>query len=227
MTANSIQYHDRLVSEAAEKYRQQGYEMVIEPQIEDLPFDLGSYHPDLIVKISAKEGYLVEIKSSASRTSIERYREIAEKVSQFAGWRFLLITGEDALFDSPWKNADHLLSWDQIVQRKEQADRLVTLGESESAFMPFWAIMEVLLRKQAEKTSIPIERFPTLSLIKHLYTLGELSMEQYDKAMELLHVRNSFVHGYQTPNLGIAVKRLRELINELIDLWGPSQSSQR
>jgi hypothetical protein len=42
-------------------------------RIDELPFDLGTYLPDLLVKKSENEGYLIEIKHSAAQTSIERY----------------------------------------------------------------------------------------------------------------------------------------------------------
>jgi uncharacterized protein YutE (UPF0331/DUF86 family) len=82
-------------------------------------------------------------------------------------------------------------------------------------------IFEAMMRKQAEQASIPIERFPTSSLIKHLYSQGELSIEQFDKTTELLTVRNQLVHGYQSQNLDKEVVELQKLVSELLELWHP------
>ncbi len=72
--------------------------------------------------------------------------------------------------------------------------------------------------------TLPIERFPTPSLINHLYSQGELSIEQFDNAKSLLNVRNHLVHGFQTAELSEAVRQLQELVNELFKLWSPKKS---
>lgn len=220
MTSNSKRVHSVLGSKVADKYRAQGFEVVLEPQNAELPFDLGTYRPDLIAKKSPNEGYIIEVKSSVSRIPIDRYREIAEIVAQHVGWRFLLVTGEDVSLSEQATDGDGLLTWEQMLQRQIQAERLLSLGEAEGAFLSLWGILEAALRRQANKMSIPIERFPTLSLINHLYSQGELSIEQFDKVKALQAIRNRFVHGYQTPNLVEPTKQLQELVNELIALWG-------
>jgi len=208
-----------LETKVVEKYKKQGYEVILEPQTKDLPFDLGTYRPDLIARKSPNEGFIIEVKNSVARMPIDRYREIAETVSQYAGWSFLLITGEDITSDEQEKDDDDLLSWDQMRQHQIQAEHLLLIGEAEGAFLSLWRILEAALRRQARRVSIPIERFPTLSLIKHLYSQGELSMEQFDKAMALQAIRDRFIHGYQTPDIIEYTKRLQELVNELLALW--------
>jgi len=85
----------------AEKYRLQGFEVVSEPSKSLLPFDLGNYCPDLIATKGSDVGYIIELKNSIAKISVDRYREIAEIVAQHHGWRFLLITGEDISRRSP------------------------------------------------------------------------------------------------------------------------------
>jgi len=221
MTSNSESTHKLLESNVAEKYKQKGYEVIVEPQSKELPFDLGTYRPDLLVKKSKNEGYIIEVKSTATRTPVERYREISEMVSQYPGWRFLLVTGQDTLPSIPEGVEGNLLTWEQILRRKEQAERLISLGEIEGAFSSLWGILEALMRRQAERVSLPIEQFPTSSLIKHLYSQGELSMEQFDKALALQAIRNRFAHGFQAPELGKPLAQLQEVVNDLLRLWGP------
>ena len=50
------------------------------------------------------------------------------------------------------------------------------MGETEAAFLSLWGVLEAALRRRALQMSIPIERFPTLSLINQLYSQGELSL---------------------------------------------------
>lgn len=221
MRSETVHAPSLLASRVAEKYREQGFDVLIQPQPADLPFDLGEYHPDLIVKRGPDENYIIEVKGSVTHTPIDRYREIAELVSQHAGWRFLFVTGEDVAPNGQ-KNSDAtLLSWEQIRKRQMQAGELLALGVVEGAFLSLWAIFEAALRRQAIQASIPIERLPTLSLINHLYSQGELSIEHYESAKELLTVRNSFVHGYHVPNLSEPTRQLQELVAELLELWAP------
>ncbi len=221
MTAKLI--HDKSVSKIAEKYRQAGYTVLVDPQPEDIPFDLGTYRPNLIVKKNEAEGYIIEFNGSGRQTSIDRLKEIAEIVSENTGWRFLLITEEDALLKDN-SNEVNLLSWQQNFTIKSQSERLISLGENEGAFLLLWVIIEALLRRRAEEVSIPIERSPTVSLIKHMYSQGELSIQEYDRAMLLKSLRNRFIHGFQTPEINESVSELLALVNELISLWAPQAS---
>jgi hypothetical protein len=202
----------------AEKYRLQGFEVVIEPSKSLIPFDLGNYCPDLIARKGSDEGYIIEFKNSIAKISVDRYREIAEIVAQHHGWRFLLITGEDVSSEDP-KDDSKLLTWEQMSQRQEQAQKFLAIGEVEVAFLCLWGVLEAAMRRQAKQVAIPIERFPANSLINHLYSQGELSMEQFDQVRVIQGVRNRLVHGYQLHNLDEPTKHLQGLVNELIAMW--------
>jgi hypothetical protein len=202
----------------AKKYRLQGFEVVIEPSKSLIPFNLGNYCPDLIARKGSDEGYIIELKNSIAKISVDRYREIAEIVAQHHGWRFLLITGEDISSADP-KNDSELMTWDQMLQRQEQAQKFLALGEVEVSFLSLWGVLESAMRRQAMQVAIPIERFPANSLINHLYSQGELSMEQFDQVRVIQTVRDRLIHGYQMPNLDEPTKQLQLLVNELITMW--------
>ncbi len=201
-----------------EKYKLQGFEVVIDPSKSLIPFDLGNYCPDLIARKGLDEGYIIEIKNSIAKISVDRYREIAEIVAQHHGWRFLLITGEDISSGDP-QNDSELMTWDQMLQRQKQAQKFLVIGEVEVAFLYLWGVLEAAMRRQAKQVAIPIERFPANSLINHLYSQGELSMEQFDQVRVIQTVRDRLAHGYQLPDLEEPIKQLRVLVNELIAMW--------
>lgn len=201
-----------------EKYKLQGFEVVIEPSKSLIPFDLGNYCPDLIERKGLDEGYIIELKNSIAKISVDRYREIAEIVAQHHGWRFLLITGEDISSADP-QNDSELMTWDQMLQRQEQAQKFLVIGEVEVAFLYLWGVLEAAMRRQARQVAIPIERFPASSLINHLYSQGELSMEQFDQVRVIQTIRDRLIHGYQIPNLDEPTKQLQMLVNELIAMW--------
>ena len=207
-----------LDTKVLERNRLQGFEVVIEPFKSLIPFDLGNYCPDLIARKGLDEGYIIELKNSIAKISVDRYREIAEIVAQHHGWRFLLITGEDISSGEPQDDIE-LLTWEQMLQRQEQAQRFLAIGEVEVAFWYLWGILEAAMRRQARQVAIPIERFPANSLINHLYSQGELSMEQFDQVRVIQTVRDRLIHGYQLPNLGEPTKQLQGLVNKLIAMW--------
>ncbi len=126
MTVTSQLTEKGLAAKIAEKYRAQGFEVITEPSNSLIPFDLGNYHPDLIARKSSDEGYIIELKNSISRISVDRYRVIAEIVAQQHGWRFLLITGEDIFSADPQDDSD-LVTWEQMLQRQEQAQRFLAI----------------------------------------------------------------------------------------------------
>ena len=224
MSSQSERVHSLLESAIAEKYKQQGFEVITQPNTNELPFDLGTYRPDIIAKKSDGEGYIIEVKGSVHKTAIDRYREVADIVSEHPGWRFLLITSDD-IRDSNLPNADDsLLTWEQMLRGRARAERSLDRGAFHEAFLSLWAIFEAMLRRRAAQVSIPVERFPTSSLIKHLYSQGELSIEQFDTAMALQSVRNRLVHGYQVPEVAEPANLLQKLILELLSEWGPQSS---
>jgi REase_AHJR-like len=193
MTPNVQPSGSLLEERVAEKYKRQGFQVVIAPKEQQLPFDLNGYPPDLIATKSPEENYIIEVKSSASKMPIDRYREVSELVAQHPGWSFILVTDDDISSDNDTADSQLLLTFEQIIERQKQAKRLLDLNEAEAAFLLSWGAFEAMLRRQAILVHIPIERFPTPSLIKHLYSQGELSMQHFDEATQLQKIRNRFV----------------------------------
>jgi hypothetical protein len=218
MTVNIQVTGKSLETKVAEKYRLQGFEVIVEPSQSMIPFDLGNYLPDIIAKKTSNEGYIIEVKKSVSQTPIDRYREIAETVAQHHGWRFLLVTGED-VFPADTKSDDKLLNWEQMLQRQAQSQRFLVAGEVEVAFFYSWGVLEAAMRQAAKNAAIPIENLPANSLINHLYSQGELSIEQFDRARTIQETRDRLGHGYQTPNLMEQTNQLQKLVDELIAMW--------
>jgi len=175
-----------------------------------------------MVRKSSDEGYIVEVKDTAARIPVERYQEIAEMIARHKGWRFLLITGEDAVTGFQEKIEGKFPAWKQLQKRLRQVKRLIALGESEGAFLALWGLLEALMRKRAEDASLPIERLPTTSLINHLYSQGEHSMDQFDRAVMLHDHRNRLIHGIEIAELREPLARLQELVDELMKTWKPT-----
>jgi hypothetical protein len=207
-----------LKQKIAECYGAQGYTVIHQPTIQQIPFDLKGHRPDLLVQLSESQGFIVDVKQVATNLSIDLYCEIAKTVSEQSGWRFLLITEEDATPIAEEDIADYKISRSQILSRKERIARLISIGEHEAAFLSLWIFAEVLMRRHARSTLIPIDRLPTILMIQHLHNQDKISHNQFERAIALNEIRNRVAHGFpvKSVNLNDALERLLNLVDEFI-----------
>ncbi|HEY9800939.1 MAG TPA: hypothetical protein V6D25_11320 [Leptolyngbyaceae cyanobacterium] len=217
MTNSNKTLRDEKIKSLADKYISEGFQVLIEPKIEQLPFDLDNYEPDIIAT-KDNSGLVIEVRTSPNRISVDRFQVIAEKVSQHPGWRFLLVTLEDVESESLPGISEQLPSWQELIDRFEQAHRLME-NHVEPAFLFMWSIFEGALRRRAVDLSIPVERFPTSGLIKQMYSLGELSIPQFDVVQTCNEVRNRLAHGYVENMSYQVLLDFENLVHELLTEW--------
>jgi hypothetical protein len=220
MCLDHLDIKNLLNQKVAQCYSSQGYEVISNPNIHQIPFDLAEYKPDLLVKLSEDQGFIIEIENIASNLSITSYRELAQAIAKHSGWRFLLITGEDATPIAEEDIADQKLTRSQILHRKERIAKLISIGEHEAAFLSLWIFAEVLMRRYARQSLIPIDRLPTTLMIHHLHDQSEISENQFERAIALNEIRNRVAHGFPVKllNLNEAIERLLNLVDEFIAL---------
>jgi hypothetical protein len=201
-----------------ECYNAQGYEVISHPHIQQLPFSLNTYTPDLLVKMSEEQGFIIEIEDVATGLAVDYYHELTKLVAEHNGWRFLLITGEDATPIAEEDIADYKLTRSQILHRKERIAKLISIGEHEAAFISLWIFAEILMRRHARQSLIPIDRLPTILMIDYLYTRSKISDDQFQRVVALNEIRNRVVHGFPVNliNLKEAIEQLLNLVDEFI-----------
>ena len=222
MCIDRISNNSLLKQKVSECYMSQGYEVIQQPHIRQLPFDLSInlevYSPDLLVKISENQGLFITIADYATNLPIANYCKVARTVAENDGWRFLLITGEDATPIAEEDIADPKLTRSQILHRKERIAKLISIGEHEAAFLSLWIFAEVLMRRHARQALIPIDRLPTILMIHHLHTQAKISEEQFQRAIALNTIRNRVAHGFpvKSVNLNEAIEKLLNLVDEFI-----------
>lgn len=202
------------VERLVRKYEREGYRVKHEPASAELPFDLGGYRPDLLVE-RAGRGYLIEVRASARRTSVDRLIEIAAEIERHPGWGFVLVTADQAGAESGVPDSGALLTESEVQSHLDRAGQLAREGIWEAALTYYWSALEAELRMRAVRRRLPIDRMPTSTLIRHLYSLGALSEEQFHTALSSLEVRNRVLHGQRVPGLEPDVSRLRELAQEV------------
>lgn len=217
-----ISINSLLKAKISECYSSQGYEVIYQPHRQQMPFeistDLGVYSPDLLVRMTDKQGLIIAIADYTKDLPISHYCTIAKEASKNDGWRFLLITGEDATPIAEEDIADHKLTRPQILHRKERIAKLISIGEHEAAFLSLWIFAEVLMRRHARQVFIPIDRLPTSLMIHHLHDQAEISENQFARAIALNEIRNRVAHGFpvKSGNLNEAIEKLLNLVDEFI-----------
>lgn len=126
----------------------------------------------------------------------------------------MLVTPDDLSKDLVPTGEELAVSPQDTSQSVERARRLEVTGGTEAAFFKMWVVFERILRAQAIRIGIPIERLAPLFL-GHLYSDGELSIPEYDTAKQLLKIRNQVVHGIRVADLQDQYARLGELVRKL------------
>ncbi len=217
--------HDEKLDSLAFSYGRDGFDVLKEPKVEQLPFDLGGYRPDLIAT-KGETRLIVEIKTSSSGISIDRFQSIAEEISKHSGWRFLLVTLDDVdISKIPTTNGD-LPTWSQLINKIKQVELMLGNGEIEPATLYLWSIFESALRKQAIAQNIPVERLPAAKLLNHMYTQGEISVDQVDALHELMRKRNRIAHGANEAVDAPTISALTAGIKSLVTEWTGSALAQ-
>jgi hypothetical protein len=197
------------------RYQQQGYQVVVHPSADQLPFDLDGYEPDLIAT-RGDEKLIIAVRPSVMRGSIDRLIEAADRVRTSPPWQLLLVT-EDDVPGELLPGADLVLpDWDEIHRRLAELDRV---GEGSARLLLTWAVLEAALRRHAFDSALPIHRLPTSALIKQLYTQGELPADHFETLIRLLDQRNRVAHGFSFDATTGEVVQLLFIIRNLLEFW--------
>ena len=223
MIDNTKSLRDDKVESLIKKYRDEGFTVIQNPKADQLPFDLDNYQPDILATKNQNEsGLIIEVKTSISPVSVERLQSVAEEISRHPGWRFLLVTLEDIEAESLPGTSEELPSWEELINYFSQVSKLIENNNIEPAFLFLWSVFEGALRKRAVDVSIPVERLPVIRLLRTMYSLGELSISEFDIIQAYLEKRNRLANGYiQKLNSEVLGKFLM-LIVELLDEWIPA-----
>lgn len=201
-----------VMAKVADDYRRRGYDVEVKPRGSAVPEFLAGFQPDLIAR-SPAESVVVEIKVGTGTSVAERLREVAERVNRQPGWRFSLVFVSPEEPDQVSEAEPAPLSL--LQERLENAETLLRADQSEAAFLLFWSAVEGMLRLLGHRAQLPFGSLPPSTLIRELYSAGEISREQFESLMRLLPMRNQLVHGFGSQGR-IDVERLRVLAQALL-----------
>ncbi|NOQ36545.1 MAG: hypothetical protein GQ569_11735 [Methylococcaceae bacterium] len=203
----------------AAQYQSNGFEVTLEPNADKIPFDLNGYRPDILAS-RENLNLIIEIKNSVKKVSVEHLQAVSELISEHKSWRFVLITLDDIKDDVLAGTEDTYPSWIEIDTQAEKTSAIIdTIGYS-AALIYIWSLVEAALRRYAFESSIPIERLPFSRIIKHLYSIGVLSMEELNTLISLQNIRNQAAHGSK-------VEISRNSLDQLIEFTHKAVSNLR
>jgi hypothetical protein len=198
----------------AEQYRAKGYEVLLEPKGSELPPFLEDFHPDLIAR-RPDESVVVEVRVGTQRSVAGRYQHLAEVIRGQPGWRFDLVVLRPGEGEAPAADAT-LPTEGELVARVKKADELQAAGSLSAGFLVLWAVVEGLMRLEAQRAGLPLERvIPTSALLRELYSAGEVAGEDYETLLRLMETRNGLVHGFSTPVSSQQLSELRTIVEHL------------
>jgi hypothetical protein len=210
--------HDEKIDSIAQELEDNGYIVLIEPSDSNLPFYLGGYHPNVIATKN-DDGIILEVKSSLKRVSIDRFQTVAETIASHPGWRFLLVTLDDSSENILLPDENSLPFWEALNSRLLNLQMLIQESLFEPAILFFGSITEAALRKRAITQHLPIQRFPTIALLNHSYSSGEISMTEFDLLKDCLKIQEKVTHGVMTPIDPEILKLAKSTIQSLIKEW--------
>ena len=197
-----------LTRQAAEEYRNQGYEVTLEAPLDFLP----GFYADLLARKN-NEVRVIEVKSRSSLNAVPQLAELVQIIDSKPGWDFeLLLVGEPEKVESP----EGIREFDNgsIVDRIEQAEKALASGLPEAAFLLAWSACEAAIRERLRAHGISEAGIYSAAVVldQAVYQ-GVISRDQYNKLTGMRKYRNAIVHGFSVD--GFSDKRVEQLIKSV------------
>jgi hypothetical protein len=201
MTSATTATPERLqaVASTATKLAGEGWEVVREPQPEDLPETLLDFRPDLLAR-RGQEHVVVEVKSRLRPPDLDTIA-LAEAIAGLPGWRLDLIYVPER--PRP----------DELRARRDRAVRAGELSQAdpEAGLLLAWSAAEGTLHRMAEE--LCLEADDAGALLATLASVGALSDDEHQLLGAVRQVRNALAHGRQAPTVdGATVVALIRLV---------------
>jgi HEPN domain-containing protein len=185
----------------AERYRDQGYRVILNPAPDDLP----SFAKDFKVEILASRpdgNVLASAKASSSEfekdKNLSRYADI---IASQRGWRYdVFVLGPQPPIPASGDITD--ASDDEIERTLASADHLLLGGFKPQAVLAAWAALESAMRHRLRSVGETAEWGSSpRSMINELVSSGVLTQSDFRDIEELSRLRNIIAHGFSVPEI--------------------------
>lgn len=213
------------IESIAKELEDSGYTVFIDPDTSIMPFDLEGYQPDIFATKN-EENLIVEVKSKSAPRTIERYKKIAETVSKQKNWRFMLSTVDDKYQSEPCAIKPDF-DIEALPKFFQKLERLFEVESYDLALPYLWSIYISGMRMIGHRRGIPIDATTDKSVLNYMYSLGEMSNEDFEKSLHFLELRNQLVHTFNIQITKGQAIEMFDFVKEKLINWGflPSESS--
>lgn len=197
------------VQKVGQVYRDKGYDVLIEPQGDQLPDFLQAFRPDLIVH-KGDEHIVVEVRMRGQVSDLPQVNKLAKVVRNEADWKFeLFLLGPENSF---FVDGASPLTVEEIRLKRKEVALFFQNGHLEATFLMGWSLVEAILRTLAVKEGIEGETATPNYLLKQMTFEGIIARETYHDLKHAQKTRDAIAHGFKSSQLTV------ETVQELIDL---------
>lgn len=191
---------EQQLSQVADRYREQGYQVSIRPGPDDLPSFAKDFKVDILAR-RADGNVLVSTKASPSEleadSNLSRYAETVEKQH---GWRYdLFVLGPAPEATSRNRDAKEP-SEEELHRFLSEAERMDREGFHAQALIAAWAALESVMRHSLrEQGSEAGWGTSPRTMLNELVSSGMLSSGEFRVLEGYFQLRNIIVHGFSPP----------------------------
>ena len=185
--------------DAIERYQKRGYEVLVEPDPNDLPRFLEGFRPDMLAfSPDGSGGVVVEVSTGVGARKESYLSALAERIKGQPNWK-LEVIGVEA--ERPHESAD-VASTDDLDAQLAQARELIRADREQAGFLLLWSMIEGALRAYVDKRKLPVSSRNPLEIFKLLVTQGLVDREEYDHFRDAFELRSRWAHGLRAPTRG-------------------------
>jgi HEPN domain-containing protein len=210
---------EQRLNQVADRYREQGYQVVLNPRPDDLPpfakdfkVEILASRPDGNVLASAK-GSSAEFEADPN---LSRYAEVIEKRP---GWRYdVFVLGPPPAVPDRGDISEALQ--EETYKALDNAERLIQAGFGAPAVLTAWAALESAMRQRLRSLGSKAEWGTSpRSMLNELISSGILTHSEFRELEGLSRLRNIIAHGFSVPEISpssvsFLVDTARKLLNE-------------
>ena len=203
----------------AEEYRSKGYVVSRDESLDVLP----GFRADLVAR-KGDEVKVIEVKCRSTLTANPHAGELARLVNAKPGWSFeLILVGQPEGLESP--DGAESFEGEHILQRIEQAERVLESGFPEAGFLLAWSAFEARLRAMIEEEGVSVKRITTSGYVLSLAVIhGVISRDDYKNLAGMMKYSNAIAHGFGVDGFGDEL--VRDLIGTTKRLLSPDPRSR-
>jgi REase_AHJR-like len=173
------------ITQATEKYRQEGYAVAANPDPASLPAELRNRRPALL---ATKNGASVVVEV----WSRDRINDLPPAFLP-PGWQFDVVTLPSTPADAPGPGPDATPEFTNRLLA--ELEDFVPRGAFRARFLLAWSAVEAAMRVAAQRSGINPQPLAPRQLMSELVSAGLLSHDRLARLQERFATRNRLIHG--------------------------------